>query len=53
MTIGRRGTMSTDILIAKAKADKPEQPKKRKSKYREPAHKGEFITSYLFKKQEK
>lgn len=47
------GKTYADILIAKAKAEKPEQPKKRKSKYREPTRQGEFITSYLVKKPEK
>ena len=47
------GRTNADKLIAEAKAktEKSEQPKKRKSKYREPASKGEFIESYLFKKK--
>lgn len=49
----RCGKTYADILAEKAKAEKPEQTKKRKSKYREPASTGEFITSYLFKNKEK
>ena len=49
------GRTNADKLIAEAKAkpkvEKSEQSPKRKSKYREPASTGEFITSYCFKKK--
>ena len=53
VAIGRRcwqcGGSYADVLQAKQKADR--QPQKRKSKYREPAGQGEFITSFLFRKK--
>lgn len=44
------GKTNADVLAEKARVEQPEQPKKRKSKYREPSSRGEFITSYLFRK---
>lgn len=47
------GKTNADVLVKKDKAEQPKKPKKRKSKYREPAFTGEFITSYCFPKQKK
>ena len=53
------GRTNADVLTEKAKAEKPkkpersEQPKKRQSKYREPAKEGTFITSFLFRNEKK
>lgn len=48
----RCGRTYADVLAAGAKPERSE-PKKRQKKYREPAGRGEFITSFLFKKGEK
>lgn len=47
------GRTNADVLQEKAKAEQPDKPKKRQKKYREPAGRGEFITSFLFKKPKK
>ena len=44
------GKTYADILASKAKAENSEQQQKPKKKTREPASKGEFIESFLFKK---
>lgn len=54
VAIGRRcwqcNRSYADVLQAQAKADQ-KPPKKRESKYREPAKEGTFIQSFLFRKK--
>ena len=47
------GKTNADALTEKAKTEHPEKPKKRKSKFREPSGRGEFITSFYFQKPKK
>lgn len=47
------GKTNADVLEEKEKAEQLDKPKKRKSKYREPAKEGTFISSFFFPKPKK